>query len=309
MRRLLIALLTLIAALCAVPTAGQAAQMVFGRKDLVVHTPASTTAHAPTPWIYVFGISDGPVSGDNSATRDDTITKWRAVSASATGTANLVVLDRIAAGRFKIIDSSPAETLHAGLNEFNANLTIPYGHYVGIRTTADLYTDTGLAHSWPQVGPGPMAPLDEFQANFTGSAPKVSVLANAETAPDPEPSPGTGTGAEVGTRAAVDQPLVMRASVSPDPGASGGGGEPAGTPSPVPVVSGEPISLTGANMNLAESVYFNNVPARTWWIDGFEKLTVVVPDDIPDGPVQVRVGGTAGVIADTPSTTVHVTHR
>jgi hypothetical protein len=59
----------------------------------------------------------GPVAAQAEPFRDDTITAWRVVSASATGTACLLILDRIGAGRFEIVDRSATETLHAGMNE------------------------------------------------------------------------------------------------------------------------------------------------------------------------------------------------
>jgi len=62
---------------------------------------------------------------------------------------------------------------------------------------------------------------------------------------------------------------------------------------------GDVIGLTGANMDLATSVYFDSIPAKIWWIDGFDHVTVVVPDGLPDGPVIARVGGIAGVTGDT----------
>jgi len=269
----------------AVPATGMAASgIIIGPNDISAATASPTN--------LAFPATIAQLGSGYAAAQPGTITKWRLNSPSGGGHAKLVVLHR-AGCDYQVVGESAPVTLTAGINDVSTSVHINAGDYIGVilDTLTPIYYDTSTSGSYyaadvPAVGESatfaPAGALYLFNALMTPDG----------SAPDPEPN---------ATPQPADQPVVMNAQVTTTDG------ERTASPAAGPLSAGAAFGLTGANMNLAESVYFNNVPARTWWIDGFEKLTVVVPAGLPEGPVQVRVGGVAGVTEDTPSTTVFIT--
>jgi len=287
MRRVLGLLAAFLCLSFVIPTAGMAAPgVILGPTNLT--GPDEIEASYPIP----ITLAQVGVGGTTfAAGQSGTITRWRLNAAAGGGHAKLVVLRGTGCDCvYEVVAESEEETVVAGINEFDTSLRINAGDYIGITVEANTEIYASISASNTYISPfaltvGLSAVFDPSGGNH---------LFNASMTPDGTPTPTP-------TPQPVYQPIALNTQVT------GADGQRAANPAASPMREGAAIGVIGANMNFAESVYFNNVPAKTWWIDGFEKLTVVVPAGLPEGPVQVRVGGVAGVTEDTPSTTVFIT--
>jgi hypothetical protein len=251
------------------------------------------------------GVSAGLVLANTDAlslsSTAGTITSWKMATPVAGGTIRLVVLRPDGIGGWSIVGrSDPVAVASTGVNTYTTSLPIAAGDAIGV-----VGAGAGLGEQTPVVGRSSSVWFGASSMPGAIGSPAFSVADTAfglmatvvEAGPDPQPA------------APIHpvQPVALGATASVDGSSRSGTGEVddrsrGNVVAPV----GSNLVLRGANLHLATRVYFNNVPAAVWWIDGYEQLTAVVPRGLPAGPITVRIGGVAGVNEDTPGVRIVV---
>jgi hypothetical protein len=294
-RTLLASLLIACVVLTTGATAALASTRTVGLDEATFTTPGWFTPS------YT-GVSAGLVLANTDAlslsSTAGTITSWKMATPVAGGTIRLVVLRPDGLGGWSIVGrSDPVAVTSTGVNAYTTSLPIAAGDAIGV-----VGTGAGLGEHSPVVGRSNSVWTGASTMPGAIGAPAFSVADTAfgltatvvEAGPDPQP-------------AAPIQPVALGATASVDGSSRSGAGERDGrSGGDVVAPVGSNLVLRGANLHLATSVYFNNVPAAVWWIDGYEQLTAVVPRGLPAGPITVRIGGVAGVNEDTPGVRIVV---